>query len=114
MVECHVRMGRETFNYNGSFAIGLPGFFHDFRLWPNGGLSLGVVGYETEPVEERKELTSAEARYFTKYDPKNYHVTDEGWKAWVAIMQASTCKTIRSQEIVPAQTSSLQKQATMK
>ncbi len=109
MVERNVRVGRETFTYNGTFAIGLPGFFYGVKLWSNAGFSLGVLGYEPEPVSDRKDLSSAEARYFMNCDPKKYHPSDEGWKAWLVIMQASTQKRIRSQEIVPPQTSLLRK-----
>jgi len=110
-VERDVRVGRETFNYNGTFALGLPGFFHAVQLWPNAGFSLGVLGYELESASDRKELSSAEARYFMNCDPKKYQVTDEGWKAWLVIMQAWTHKTIRSQEIVTPQTGASGKSA---
>ena len=103
-VESDVRVGRETFTYNGTFAISLPGFCHDLRLSPSAGLSLGVLGYEPEPVADRKELSSAETRYFMNCDPKNYQVSDEGWRAWLVVMEAWTHKTIRSQEVVPART----------
>jgi hypothetical protein len=55
-------------------------------------------------VDERKELSSAEARYFKNCDPKNYRASDEGWKVWLVVMQAWTHKTIQSQEVVPAPT----------
>src|SRR5205807_952391 len=38
-------------------------------------------GYETEPASDRKELSSAEMRYFKNCDPKNYQVTDEGMES---------------------------------
>src|SRR6266478_2050825 len=95
----------------GTFAIGFPGFFYGVKLWSSAGFSLGVLGYEPEPVSDRKDLSSAEARYFMNCDPKKYHPSDEGWKAWLVIMQASTQKTIRSQEIVPPQTSLLRKRS---
>jgi len=109
-VESDVRVGRETFTYNGTLSIGLPGYFHEMRLLPGGaGFSLGVLGYQPEPVDERKELSSAEARYFMNCDPKNYRVSNEGWKAWLALVEAGTQKTIRSQEVVPARTALISK-----
>ena len=86
MVERNVRVGRETFTDSGTFAIGFPGFFYGVKLWSNAGFSLGVLGYEPEPVSDRKNLSSAEARYFMNCDPKKYHPSDEGWKAWLVIM----------------------------
>jgi hypothetical protein len=106
ILECNVRVGRETFNYNGTFAVGFPAFFHEVRLWPTSGFSLCVLGYEPEPLDDRKDLSSAEQRYFISCSPTNYHATDEGWKAWLVIMQASTSKTINSQEIVAPETAS--------
>src|SRR5438309_1226544 len=75
----------------------------------NAGFSLGIVGFKPEPVFQRKELSSAEERYFKSCDPKNYESVDEGWRAWLVIMQAETNKRIKSQEIVPVATGSLLK-----
>jgi hypothetical protein len=110
-VESKVRVGRETFTNNGTLALGLPGYFHELRLWPTAGFSLGVLGYEPEPVADRKELSSAEERYFMNCNPKSYQVSDEGWKVWVVVMQAWTHKTIRSQEVTAPQTATALKTA---
>ncbi len=108
--ERDVLVGKETYNLNGIFSVGLPGFFHRLQLWPlavpGAGFSVGVAGYRPERVSKRKELTSAEERYFKSCDPKHYQPTDPGWQAWLVIMQAETNKRIRSQEVVPAATAS--------
>lgn len=103
-LEPNVRVGRETFNYNGTLALGLPGFFHEVQLWPTSGFSLCVLGYESEPLDERKELSSAEERYLRNCSAKSHNATDDGWKAWLVILQASSSKTIQSQEIVGPET----------
>jgi len=107
--EHNIRVGRETYGKNGIFAVGIPGFFHSVNLWPfgNAGFSLGVAGFKPEPVSGRKELTSAEERYFKSCNPKEYQPVDVGWKVWLVIMQAETNKRIRTQEIVAPATGSL-------
>jgi membrane-associated protease RseP (regulator of RpoE activity) len=112
--EHNIGVGRETYNNGGVFAIGLPGFFHAVKLWPftpiHAGLSLGVVGFTTEPVSHRRELGSAEEKYFKSCDPKNYQPVDDNWRGWLVIMQAETNKRIRSQELVPATAGLLQQE----
>lgn len=106
IAEYNIRVGREIYENGGVFMVGVPGYFHAVKLWPfssfNAGLSLGVVGFKPEPVSPRKELSSAEARYFKSCNPKNYQPTDDGWTAWFVIMQAETNKRIKSQEILAA------------
>jgi membrane-associated protease RseP (regulator of RpoE activity) len=113
IVERKIRVGRETYNNGGVFMVGLPGFFHAPKLWPftlhNAGLSVVVAGFTPEQASDRRELSSAEERYFKNCHPTNYRPTDAGWKVWLVIMQAETNKQIRSQEIVPAATASLPK-----
>lgn len=108
IVERNICTGREVYQETGVFMVGLPGFFYAPKLWPftvrSAGWSVVAAGFKPEPVSDRKELTSAEERYFKNCNPKGYEVTDDGWKAWLVIMQAETHKTIKSQEIVPAAT----------
>jgi membrane-associated protease RseP (regulator of RpoE activity) len=108
--ERDILVGKETYNLNGIFAVGLPGFFHRPQLWPlaapSAGFSVGVAGYRPARASKRKELTSAEERYFKSCDPKHYQPTDPGWQAWLVIMQAQTDQRVRSQEVVPAATAS--------
>jgi hypothetical protein len=107
--EHSVRVGRETFTENGAFMVGLPGFFYAPTLWPNSrSFSLGPLGYNREPVSDRKELSSAEARYYQSCNPKDYHLTDPGWKAWLVIMEAQGYKQIKSQEVVPSETGAIE------
>ena len=101
--EFNVRVGRETFTSSFVFMMSIPPIVRAFTLWPHEGFSLGVVGYELEPVAERKELGSVEPMYRQAYDSKNFRLSDEGWKAWLVIFQTETFKTIKSQEIVAAQ-----------
>jgi hypothetical protein len=110
IIERSICVGRETYQENGVFMVGLPGFFYAPKLWPftfrSAGLSVVAAGFKPESGADRKELSSAEAQYFKNCHPKGYEVADEGWRAWMVIMQAETRKTIKSQDIVPAATAS--------
>jgi hypothetical protein len=102
VAEESVAVGREQFTKNGVFMIGLPGFFHPASFSPKHGFSLVAVGYKLESGSDRKDLNSVETKYYKLCNPKNYEPWDEGWKAWLVVMQAETSKRVRSQEVVPA------------
>ncbi len=111
IVERTVVVGRENYVVTGVFAIGLPGFFYAPSFSPlmlrTAGLSVVAAGFKPEPESDRKELGSAEGRYFKSCNPNHYELADEGWRAWLVILQAETRKTIKSQEIVPAATAAV-------
>lgn len=95
-----VRVGRESFVSDGTFAIALPPFVEGLDLWPDPGFSLAVLGYQRDWPRDRKELQSPRELYYKKCDSKGYATVDKGWRAWLVIFKAEASKRIRSQEMV--------------
>jgi hypothetical protein len=103
--DCNVPVGRETFKNWATFRIGitLPNLsdFGHLDIWPDPGFDLAVLGFEP-PVDDRKELASAECTYQRACNPGQYTPRDQDWNAWLAVFACSREKHILSQENVPA------------
>jgi membrane-associated protease RseP (regulator of RpoE activity) len=102
-VQYDVPVGRETFNNNGVFMIGLPGFFHGPELWPyrdSPGLSLVALGYSVNPGH-REELASIKRQYELKCNPA-WKAYDEDYKIWLLFMEVKRGESIVAQESVEA------------
>jgi membrane-associated protease RseP (regulator of RpoE activity) len=102
MTECNVTVGRETYEHEGTFSLGL-GFISDLDLWPNPGFSVFVVSFQPSK-EPRTELGSAESVYLKSANGGKYQPVETDWNAWLVIFGGSSGKRILTQEVVPAQT----------
>ncbi len=100
-----VVVGRETFRYQGTFAVVFPPIVRGLDLWPDPDFSLIVLGYQTET--KRVELDSVESNYIRSCHPKWFHAEDGDGNAWLVIFRLSKSKLILSQEIVPSPTASV-------
>ena len=106
--ECSVTVGRETFKHWGVFAVGI--WFPSLSkigpvdLWPDPGFDLGALGLQATP--ERKELHSPEGNYRRACQKGKFTVSDQDWRAWLAIFSVQKGKNIQSQESVAPRTAS--------
>jgi hypothetical protein len=100
-VEYTVRAGREKFQEEGMFMIGLPGFLEPFHPIPTRAaprFSLVALGYEKNdgsPVE----FGSVREQYKRSCHPDDKQEGHDGdWSCWLAIFRASKGKKILAQE----------------
>lgn len=93
-----VVIGREKYEYSGTFSASLPPMFRPLNLWPKHGFSLIVLGYEPETVK-RHQYDSVENTYLRSCGDKN-NIQNTEWRAWAAIFQVWRSTTILKQETV--------------
>jgi hypothetical protein len=100
-IECTVTVGREKYIYEGTFCVGLPGFWEGLRLIPTRnvpGLSFGLLGYQQND-NEPFEFASVEQRFRHACRPKDKQDAYDGdWRCWLAIFKLSKGKRILAQE----------------
>jgi hypothetical protein len=96
-----VTVGREEFQYIGTFGIGLPGYIESFHPIPTREapyVSLMALGYKKND-EPRVEFGSVRKQYEHACNPKaKQEGQDRDWWCWLAIFWVSEGKKIVAQE----------------
>jgi hypothetical protein len=100
-INCTVTAGREKYQTEGTFMIGLPGFVEAFHPIPTRNaptFSLVALGYEKND-DPPVEFGSVEQRYRRDCNSKDKQVGHDGdWSCWLAIVRVSKGKKILAQE----------------
>jgi hypothetical protein len=94
-----ITVGRETYNNQGVFAIGLLPIVREPSLKFNPGFSLIALGLSWD-TDKRAELGSPEQVFRRSCSPKQVDVANRHWRAWLAMIFIEHVHQIRSQEIV--------------
>jgi PDZ domain len=96
-----VTVGRETYCHQGDFAISLFPILDRPNLKFNPGFSLIALGLSWD-AGKRAELGSPVQDFRRKCSTKEVNVSNNHWRAWLAVFMVEHGHQIRSQEIVPA------------
>ena len=103
ILDFDVTVGREKFRHQGTFMVGLPGYWpppHPIPTRDAPNFSLVALGWqrdETPPVE----FDSVGQRYRASCHPKDKQEgDDDDWRCWLAIFQVVRSKKILAQEPV--------------
>jgi hypothetical protein len=94
-----ITVGRETYNNQGIFAMGLFPIVRAPNLKFNPGFSLIALGLSWN-TDKRAELGSAEQVFRRNCSPKGVDVSNRHWRAWLAMFFVEHAHQIQSQEIV--------------
>ncbi len=104
LFEHTVVVGRETFRHEGAIMIGIGVSTRlEFDLLPDPDFSLVALGFQSS--QDRLQLDSPRRVYILDAQPESPAgagvKSQEGWRAWLAVLSLSDHKQILSQEATP-------------